>query len=111
MATVSTITTVANATAPAHGFRLVTRTGNKGEAIALFEKKKTGASGTTGRPVDTWGYGESATGNFTTAKTQALASLNATRLHRYAASPSAPSGSTVGAWPDGLATVPTVDVS
>jgi hypothetical protein len=110
MTVVSDITTVANATNPAtHNFTLVQYTsGANGRKIAEFRKDKKGETGTTGMPSATWGYGEDAT-SATTARTNALASLNAVRRHRYAGAPGSVSGATVATWPDGAATVPTVD--
>lgn len=110
MATVADITTVANATAAGHGFTLVQYTNSQGRKIARFEKKMTGESGTTGQPVAVWGVGEDAS-SATTARTNALAALNAVRRHRYAGAPGQPSGGTVTTWPDGAATVPTVDTN
>lgn len=110
MAVVSDITTVANATGSGHGFVLVQYTNSAGKKIARFEKKMTGESGTTGLPVAVWGVGEDAS-SATTARTNALASLNAVRRHRYAGAPGSASGATVGTWPDGAATVPTVDTN
>lgn len=111
MAVVSDITTVAQATAPGgHGFTLVQYTNSVGRKIARFEKRATGESGTTGNPIQTWGVGEDAS-NATTARTNALAALNAVRRHRYAGSPGLPSGATTTTWPDGAATVPVVDTN
>lgn len=111
MAVVSDITTVAQATAPGgHGFTLVQYTNSQGRKIARFEKRATGESGTTGAIVQTWAVGEDAS-SATTARTTALAGLNAVRRHRYAGAPGAASGATVATFPDGAATVPTVDVT
>jgi hypothetical protein len=109
MAVVSDITTVANATNPAtHAFTLVQYTNSQGRKIARFEKDKKGESGTTGALSTVWGVGEDAS-VATTARTNALAALNAVRRHRYAGAPGSPSGATVTTWPDGAATAPTVD--
>ncbi len=110
MAVVSDITTVALATASGHGFTLVQYTNPQGRKIAEFRADKKGESGTTGMPSATWGIGEDAS-NATTARTNALASLNAARRHRYAGHPGLPSGATVVNFSDGLATVPVVDKS
>ena len=53
------------------------------------------------------GYGENA--SLTTAKTNALASLNAARRHRYAGAPGLPSGATIPA--DLHGDTPVADVS
>lgn len=110
MAVVSDITTVAQATAPGgHNFTLRQYKRGNGEAVAIFSKKVTGEAGTTGDlSLESVGTDVSSA---TTARTNALASLNAQRRHRYAGSPGSPSGATVTTWPDGAATVPTVDVS
>jgi hypothetical protein len=108
MAVVSDITTVANATGSGHGFTLTQYTNAAGKKIAVFTKDKKGESGTTGQYQAVWGVGEDAS-NATTARTNALAALNANRRHRYAGAPGSPSGATVTTWPDGAATVPTVD--
>lgn len=110
MAIVSDITTVANATASGHGFVLIQYTNSQGRKIARFTKNKTGESGTTGALSSDWGVGEDAS-SATTARSNALTSLNAVRRHRYAGSPGAASGATVATFPDGAATVPTVDAS
>src|SRR5690349_20141411 len=110
MAGIADITTVANATGSGHGFRLVERTTSTGRKVAEFIKDKKGESGTTGAYQATWGFGEDAS-NATTARTNALASLNAARRHRYAGAPGAASGSTIGTWPDGAATVPVADTN
>lgn len=110
MAVVSDITTVALATASGHGFTLTEYTNSQGRKIAVFTKDKKGESGTTGLlgGGSVWAVGEHAS-VATTARTNALAALNANRRHRYAGSPGSPSGATVTTWPDGAATVPTVD--
>lgn len=111
MAVVSDITTVAQATAPGgHNYTLVAYTNSQGRKIARFEKKIVGESGTTGLPIAVCGVGEDAS-NATTARTNALAALNAWRRHRYAGAPGSPTGATVTTWPDGAATVPTVDTT
>lgn len=110
MAVVSDITTVANATGSGHGFTLTQYVNAAGKRIAVFTKNKTGESGTTGALSAVWGVGEDAS-NATTARTNALAALNANRRHRYAGAPGSPSGATVTTWPDGAATVPTVDTN
>jgi hypothetical protein len=110
MAVVSDITTVANATAPAHGFTLVQYTNSQGRKIARFDKKMTGETGTTGLPTATWAVGEDVS-SATTARSNALASLNAVRRHRYAGAPGSASGATVTTWSDGAATVPVVDTN
>lgn len=110
MAVVSDITTVANATGSGHGFTLTQYTNSAGKKIAVFTKDKTGESGTTGQKAAVWGVGEDAS-NATTARTNALAALNANRRHRYAGAPGSPSGATTTTWPDGAATAPVVDTN
>ena len=96
MATVTDLASVAAATAPAVGYTLVTYQKTvQGQVVwvARLEKQlnppNKAASGWFG------GYGEHATQ--TTAKTNALSSLNAARRHRYAGSAGLPSGATVTA--------------
>lgn len=109
MATVTDLAAVANATAA--GYALIQYTNSQGRKIARFEKNLKGETGTTGALSAVCGVGDDAT-NATTARTNALAALNANRRHRYAGAPGVASGATVtSAWPDGNATVPTVDTN
>jgi hypothetical protein len=108
MATVTDLATVALATAA--GYQLTTYatpggTNTPSMQVAILQKRLAGATGTTGGVLE--GVGESA--SLTTAKTNALAALNAARRHRYAGSPGAASGATVVKFSDGLATIPVVD--
>ena len=108
MATVADITTLANATAAAHGYIYTTYQKTiQGQVtnVVRLEKQLNPAN----KAASGWfgGYGENA--SLTTAKTNALTSLNATRRHRYAGSPGLPTGSTVVA--DLHNDTPTVDVS
>lgn len=96
MATVADITTLANATAAAHGYVYTTYQKTvQGQLLNVVRLEKQlnpiakAASGFFG------GYGENS--SLTTAKTNALASLNAARRHRYAGSPGLPSGATTTA--------------
>lgn len=108
MATVTDLAAVANATAA--GYALIQYTNSQGRKIARFEKNLKGESGTTGQNSAVCGAGEDVS-NATTARTNALAALNANRRHRYAGAPGQPSGATTTTWPDGLATAPTVDTN
>lgn len=110
MALISDITTVALATASGHGFVLTQYTNSQGRKISRFTKNKTGEAGTTGAYSADWGVGEDAS-SATTARTNALAALNAVRKHRYAGAPGSPQAATTTVWPDGAATVPVVDVN
>jgi hypothetical protein len=110
MTVISDITTVANATGAGHKYTLVQFKRGNGEAVASFQKRLTGESGTTGTYVFEV-TGTDQAGNATTARTNALASLNAVRRHKYAGAPGAASGATVTTWPDGPATAPVVDVN
>lgn len=110
MAVVNDITTVANATGSGHGFTLVQYTNSGGKKIARFEKAAKGENGTTGAILQVWAVGEDPT-SATTARANALASLNNVRRHKYAGAPGAASGATVTVWPDGAATVPVVDTN
>lgn len=94
MAVISDITTLANATASAHGYIYTTYQKTvQGQVVNVVRLEKQlnpinkAASGAFG------GYGENA--SLTTAKTNSLASLNAARRHRYAGSPGLPSGATI----------------
>lgn len=113
MAAVNDITTVANATGSGHGYTLREYTrqafGGATERVAIFRKSVTGESGTTGNlALEAVGVDLSSA---TTARTNALAALNAQRRHRYAGAPGRANGSTSTTWPDGAATVPTVDTN
>ena len=111
MPTVTDLATVAAATAAGYNLRQFVRAALNGatERVAIFSKRMTGESGTTGA------YVLEATGtdlsSATTARTNALASLNGNRRHRYAGHPGQPSGATTTTWPDGAATAPVVDQS
>lgn len=111
MATVTDLASVAAATGAGYSLIQYTRQafGGQTERVARFEKRMTGENGTTGTYILTAVGVDLATA--TTARANALASLNANRRHRYAGSPGATSGATVAAWPDGAATVPVVDVN
>jgi len=109
MATVTDLASVAAATAAAVGYSLREYTNSGGKKIAIFSKRLTGQSGTSGQYIAEF-PGEHAT-VATTARTNALAALNAARRHRYAGAPGLPSGATTGTWPDGAATVPVVDAN
>lgn len=94
MATIADITTLANATAAAHGYIYTTYQKTiQGQVtnVVRLEKQLNPAN----KAASGWfgGYGENA--SLTTAKTQALASLNAARRHRYAGSPGLPTGATI----------------
>lgn len=86
-------------------YRLILRTGNKGEFIAEYVKDKQGLDN-TGMPSSTAGFGES-TVDSATAQAKALASLNAARRHRFAGAPGKVSGATVSDFAHGG--TPTVD--
>jgi hypothetical protein len=81
-----------------------------GEAVASFQKRLTGESGTTGSYVFEV-TGNDVAGSATTARTNALASLNAVRRHKYAGAPGRASGTAQTTWPDGAATNPSVDLN
>jgi hypothetical protein len=107
MAAITDLAAVANATAA--GYALIQYVNSQGRRIARFEKNLKGENGTTGALSAVCGVGEDAT-SATTARTNALAALNANRRHRYAGAPGRASGSgSVDSWPDALATVPTTD--
>jgi len=106
MATVTDLASVAAATAA--GYTLTQYVNTQNRRICILQKKVTGASGTSGGVLQ--GVGDDAA-VATTARTNALAALNANRRHRYAGSPGAASGATVVNFSDGLSTVPTVDVT
>lgn len=112
MATVTDLASAAAATAAGYKLREYTRGQAFGatERVSIFSKQATGESGTTGvYQLESVGV-DLATQ--TTARTNALAALNAKRRHRYAGAPGSVSGATVvSAWPDGLATVPVVDTN
>lgn len=93
MATVTDLASIAAATAPGVGYIFTTYQKTvQGQLLNVVRLEKQlnpiakAASGWFG------GYGENA--SLTTAKTNALASLNAARRHRYAGTPGAASGST-----------------
>src|SRR3954468_5496391 len=107
MAVVSDITTVANATAAAHGYVLSTYTvTSQGQAVQVAKLAKFIPQPTSGY-FEFYGAGSSS--SLTTAKTNALASLNANRRHRYAGAPGLSSGATVAA--DAHGDTHTVDVN
>lgn len=106
MATVTDLANVAAATAA--GYTLTQYVNTQSRRVAILEKKLAGATGTSGGKLQ--GVGDDPS-NATTARTNALASLNGARRHRYAGTPGATSGATVVPFSDGLATVPTVDVT
>ena len=94
MATIADITTLANATASAHGYIYTTyQKTEQGQVVNIVRLEK--QLNPTGKAASGWfgGYGESS--SLTTAKTNALASLNNARRHRYAGSPGLPTGATV----------------
>lgn len=108
MATVTDLATVAAATAPAAGYVLTTYQKTvQGQVVNVVRLEK--QLNPANKAASGWfgGYGENA--SLTTAKTNALASLNAARRHRYAGSAGLPSGATVVA--DLHGDTPTVDVS
>lgn len=112
MATVTDLANIAAATAAGYKLREYTRGASFGgsvERVCILSKQLGGETGTTGK------YQFEAVGTdlatATTARTNALSSLNAQRRHRYAGAPGAASGATVATFPDGNATVPTVDVT
>lgn len=111
MAVVNDLATVAAATAAGYILEQHTLAGDGGHSgvvrVAMLSKQLNGRKGATSQRLEAVGTDPASA---TTARTNALASLNAVRRHRYAGSPGAPSGATVVTWPDGLATVPTVDV-
>lgn len=76
--------------------------------VSRYYKKLAGESGTSGIVFEATGVSSV---DQATARATALTSLNAMRRHRYAGAPGKPSGATTGAFPDGLATNPTVDVT
>jgi hypothetical protein len=93
MATVTDLANVAAATAPAAGYTLVTYQKTvQGQLLNVVRLEK--QLNSINKAASGWfgGYGENA--SLTVAKTNALASLNAARRHRYAGSPGAASGST-----------------
>lgn len=96
MATVADITTLANATAAAHGYIYTTYQKTvQGQLVNIVRLEK--QLNPIGKAASGWfgGYGENA--SLTTAKTNALASLNAARRHRYAGSPGLASPATTSA--------------
>lgn len=106
MATVTDLASVAAATAA--GYQIVQFTNSAGRKIAILQKRITGESGTSAGRHESIGEDYSSA---TVARANALASLNAERRHRYAASPGATSGATTVTWPDAAATVPVVDAN
>lgn len=109
MANVTDITTVANATAAAHGYTLsqysVT---SQGQLTFVAKLSKFIAQPASGY-FEFMGLGSS-TVAATTAQARALSALNANRRHRYAGSPGRASGS-ADAQPDLHGDTHVVDVS
>ena len=108
MATIADITTLANATAAAHGYIYTTYQKTvQGQLVNIVRLEK--QLNPANKAASGWfgGYGENA--SLTTAKTNALASLNAARRHRYAGAPGLPSGATIPA--DLHGDTPVADVS
>lgn len=106
MATVTDLAAIANATAA--GYILVNYQKTvQGQVVNVVRLEK--QLNPANKAASGWfgGYGEHA--SLTTAKTNALASLNAARRHRYAGSPGLPSGATTTA--DLHGDTPVVDVS
>ncbi len=94
MTTIASITTLANATASVHGYTYATYSvTSQGQPYQVVKITKYITPPGAGTSVEFGGYGEHNT--LTTAKTLALASLNANRLHRYSGSPGNSSGATV----------------
>lgn len=110
MATVSDLANVAAATGAGYTILTTTRVANGfTEKVATFRKKLTGETGTTGAyQFEVVGVDAS---SMTTAKTNALNSLNNVRRHKYAGAPGLSSGATTTVWPDGNATTPVVDTN
>lgn len=108
MATVTDLATVAAATAPGVGYVYTTYQKTvQGQVVNIVRVEK--QLNPANKAASGWfgGYGENA--SLTTAKANALTSLNAARRHRYAGSPGLPSGATTVA--DLHGDVPVVDVS
>jgi len=112
MAVVNDLASVAAATSVGYILTQYIRDQGSGfagnERVCILSKRMTGATGTSGHLLEATGVDPASA---TTARTNALSALNAKRRHRYAGSPGAASGATVVNFSDGLATVPTVDVT
>lgn len=112
MANITDLASIAAATAAGYTRTQYTTVdaGGATHFITRLEKALTGESGTTG--TYKWTAVGDSTSAATTADAKALTALNAQRQHRYAGAPGRTSGQAgVGTFPDGLATVPTVDVT
>jgi hypothetical protein len=110
VATIADITTLANATvaSPGHGYIYTTYQKTvQGQVLNIVRLEK--QLSPVSKAASGWfgGYGENV--SLTTAKTNALTSLNNARRHRYAGSPGLPTGATVVA--DLHNDTPVVDVS